>query len=92
MTFIKMTQEELDIFYSKACSLEETDPPLGENKKNSKRIIVNDETKNIRYCLNLKTDKDSLPDFITVIEKAEQSDMVNKLKVRFRKLKNSIVD
>lgn len=92
MTFIKMTQEELDIFYSKACSLEETDPPLGENKKKSKRIIINDEIKKIRYCLNLKTDKDSLPDFITVVENANQSDMADKLKVRFRKLKNSIIN
>jgi hypothetical protein len=91
MSFIKMTQEELDIFYSKACSLEETDPPFGENKKNSKRVIINDEIKKIRYCLNLKTDKDTIPDFITVVEKSEQSDMTNKLKVRFRKLKKSII-
>lgn len=84
-----MTQEELDIFFEKASNLEQTDPPSGE-KRNSKRIIVDDEVKKIKYCLNIKTDKDPIPDCIIVVEKKEQSDMVNKLKVRFRKLKNSI--
>lgn len=90
MDFIKMTQDELEVFIQKAAHLEQTAPALGELKYNTKKTIVQDQVRGIRYCLNLRTEEDRLPDIIYIVKSEKESDMFKGLKTRYKRLKSSL--